>query len=41
MGAVRAESQEDDVLRRVFPWAALVALTTGGATVLLNDLAFS
>jgi lactate permease len=40
MGAVGTAGQEGDVLRRVLPWAAVVALTTGGATVLLNNLTF-
>jgi lactate permease len=40
MGAVGTVGQEGDVLRRMLPWAAVVALTTGGATVLLNNLAF-
>ena len=38
--AVGDDGKEGDVLRRVLPWAAVVALATGGATVLLNNLAF-
>ena len=40
MGAVRAVGREGDVLRRVLPWAAVVALATGGATILLSNLTF-
>ena len=40
MSAVGAVGQAGDVLRRIFPWAAVAALTTGVATILLNDLTF-
>ena len=39
IGAIGAAGQEGGVLRRIFPWVAVVALTTGVATILLNDMA--